>query len=111
MATIIRFHLDEHIAGAIATGLLAHGIDVTTTSAAGLTGAADSAHIEFALSENRVIVTNDADFLRHAAAGTEHAGICYSPQGTYSVGELLQILLLVHGVYTAEEMRNHIEWL
>ncbi len=111
MATTIKFHLDEHVAGAVATGLLSHGIDATTTTSARLNGADDAEHIAFALKETRVIVTNDADFLRHAAADTEHAGICYSEQGKYSVGELLQILLLVHGVYTAEEMRNHIEWI
>lgn len=104
----IRFHLDEHVAGALATGLAWHGIDVTTTVDAGTD---DAEHIEFALRENRVIVTNDADFLRHAAAGTEHAGICYSAQGKCTVGELLQVLLLVHGVYTPDEMKNHIEWL
>ena len=46
-----------------------------------------------------------------AASGPEHAGICYSAQGRHTVGDLLQILLLVHGVYTPDEMRNHIEWL
>jgi hypothetical protein len=111
MAMTIRFHLYEHVAEAIATGLRSHGIDVTTTFAAGLAGADDPQQIGFALSQNRVIVTNDADFLRHASAGVQHAGICYSKQGKYRVGELLQILLLVHGTYTVEEMENHIEWL
>ncbi len=61
---MLRFHLDEHIDTAIADGLRRRGIDVTTTAEAGLRGAGDEAHVAFALSEGRVLVTNDADFLR-----------------------------------------------
>ena len=59
---MLRFHLDEHIDSAIADGLRRRGIDVTTTAEAGLRGAGDEAHVAFALSEGRVVVTNDADF-------------------------------------------------
>jgi len=107
----IRFHLDEHVAEAIATGLRSHGVDVTTTHDAGLAGADDEDHVAFALTEERVIVTNDVDFLRIASEGTAHAGICYSAVGKHSVGELLQLLLLVHGVYISEEMNSRVEFL
>ncbi len=111
MTTEIRFHLDEHIATAVAVGLRAQGVSVTTTVDAGLAGVDDSEHIAFALAEGRVIFTHDDDFLRRAASGTQHAGICYCHQGKYSIGETLQSLLLVHGAYSAEEMANRVEWL
>jgi predicted nuclease of predicted toxin-antitoxin system len=60
----LTFHLDEHVDAAAAHGLRQRGIDVTTTRDAGLDGADDLAHIQFALDDDRVIVTNDADFLR-----------------------------------------------
>lgn len=41
-------------------------------------GASDEEHLAFALAEGRVIFTLDADFLRLAAAGHEHAGIAYA---------------------------------
>jgi hypothetical protein len=41
MPRTIRFHLDENCAGAIATGLRRHGIDVTSTPEVGLLGAPD----------------------------------------------------------------------
>jgi hypothetical protein len=40
-AMTVRYHLDEHVDPAIAPGLKGRGIDVTTTSDAGLLGAAD----------------------------------------------------------------------
>ena len=111
MAEAIRFHLDEHVANATATGLRSHAVDVTTAAEAGLLSADDLYHMDFALSQTRVIVTHDRHFLRHAASGVEHAGIAYCHQQKYSVGELLQTLLLLHACYTAEEMQNRVEYL
>jgi predicted nuclease of predicted toxin-antitoxin system len=69
---MLRFHLDEHIDTAIADGLRRRGIDVTTTPEAVLRGAEAEAHVAFALSEGRVVVTNDADFLRLHRQGVRH---------------------------------------
>jgi predicted nuclease of predicted toxin-antitoxin system len=108
MATI-RFHLDEHVPSAVASGLRPLGIDVTTTADAGLLGATDEAHVAFALSEARVIFTQDDDFLVLASQGVEHAGLAYCRQHTRSIGEIIRALEMIHGVYEAEEMRNRIE--
>ena len=70
----IRFHLDEHISAGIAAGLRRRNIDVTTAADAGLIGATDVAHLEFAASWGRVVVTQDDDFLRlHAQGATKRA--------------------------------------
>jgi predicted nuclease of predicted toxin-antitoxin system len=111
MATEIRFHLDEHVDPAIAIGLRTQGIDVTTTGDAALLGADDTEHMAYALAEGRVILTHDDDFLREARAGTAHAGICFCHRNKLSLGEILQSLILVHGVYSAEEMAGRVEWL
>jgi hypothetical protein len=47
----MRFHLDEHVAHAIAAGLRRRGIDVTTTTDAALLSAPDEDHIAFAKRE------------------------------------------------------------
>ena len=87
---MIRLHLDENVDHAVAHGLRLRGIDVTTSTDAKLIGAADDEQLSFALRENRVIFTQDQDFLRHHQAGTEHAGIVYSRQGARSIGEIVR---------------------
>ena len=111
MADAIRFFLDQHIPAAVAEGLRNRGIDVLSAQDAGRCGFADSEQLQYALAEGRVVVTFDDDYLTLAAAGTEHAGIAYAPATKYSVGQLIYALLLVHGVLTPEDMRNHVEFL
>lgn len=111
MADRIRYHLDEHIATAVAIGLRARGIDVTTTDEAGLRAADDDEQLAFAHAAGRVLVTHDADFLRMHDEGREHAGIVYSPQQHTKVGDLIRGLVLIHTVLTAAEMHNHVEFI
>ena len=62
---MIRLHLDENVDHAVAQGLRLRGVDVTTTTDANLIGATDIEQLSFALGEDRVIFTQDQDFLRH----------------------------------------------
>ena len=90
----MRFHLDEHVSHAIAKGLRLRGLDVTTTTDAQLISAADEDHLAFAFAENRVIFTQDDDFLTMASQpDTEHCGIVYCHQGTRSVGDIIHFLV------------------
>jgi len=108
---VIRFHLDENVDHAIAHGLRLRGLDVSTATDAELIAAADSEHIAFALSENRVIFTQDQDFLRRHTAGDEHAGIVYSQQGARSIGEIVRYLHFLSDCLDAEDMRGQLELL
>lgn len=107
----MRFHLDEHVGFAIAFGLRSRGIDVTTTVDADLCGAEDEEHVAFALAQNRVVFTNDADFLRIHAKGMMHPGIVYCHQGARSIGSIVAALELIDGCLTQDEMRGHVEFL
>jgi predicted nuclease of predicted toxin-antitoxin system len=106
----VRFYADEHIPKAVIRGLRERGIDILGVADAGLVGADDITHLRRARSEQRVIVTQDDDFLRIAAAGESHAGIVYAPQHT-SVSALIHGLLLIQRVLDAEEIAGHIEFL
>ena len=77
MSRTIRFHLDENCDPRIAAGLRLHGVDIATTPEAGLLHAADQLQLANARSEGRVVVTQDPDFLRMAAAGEASAGIAF----------------------------------
>jgi uncharacterized protein with PIN domain len=113
MATLIKFHLDQHVANAVAYGLRQLGIDVTTTHEVGLQDADDLDHLAYASSDGRVIITHDAGFLRRHAAGEQHAGIGYAPQTKYrrNPGGLIRA---VHDLFIrkwAEEMVGQVEYL
>lgn len=86
MAQQIKFYTDEHVVRAVVRGLRQRGVDVLTVVEAGMLGASDEDHLERARNEERVIFTQDDDFLRMHAAGTSHAGIVYAPQQT-AIGE------------------------
>lgn len=109
--TAIRYHLDENVSPAIADGLRRRGLDVTVPAEAGLIGAPDEVHLAFAFDQQRVIFTHDDDFLAIAWRGAEHLGIVYCHQESRTIGQILAGLLLISDCLTAEEMRNHVEFL
>jgi len=111
MARTIRFHLDENCDARIAAGLRLHGIDLTSTVEAGLLRASDEEQLRFAISEGRVIVTHDADFLRMDAAGAIHAGIVYLRPEKRSPGEMIRLVVLVWELVGPDEIRGHVEYL
>lgn len=106
----IRFYTDEHVARTVVNGLRLRGIDVRTVHQAGLLGADDEAHLDVARTEGRVIVTQDAGFLRMHARSSTHAGIAFAAQGT-PVSRIVRGLLLIHDVLEPGEMQGHVEFL
>ncbi len=111
MPRTIRFHLDENCDSAIAAGLRLHGIDVSTTPEAGLLQASDDQQLGYTLAENRVIVTQDTDILRVAAAGQEHPGIVFYNSQSRTIGQVINGVRLIWEVFEPEDMRNHVEYL
>lgn len=108
---MLAFHLDEHMDHAIARGLRSRGIEITTTTEAGLLGADDSAHLEFARREQRVIVTNDVDFLAFASQSIDYAGIAYAPRDARSIGHIVRHLCLMNDCLEPAEMAGKVEFL
>lgn len=111
MPRTIRYHLDEHIDFAVAQGLRRRGIDITTTADAGLLGANDTDLIAFAVSDGRVIVSNDHDLLRLHDQGVEHPGIAYGHQQSRTIGETIRALELIWEILDPEEMRNRVQFI
>ena len=110
-AGTIRFYLDENVQLAVAEQLRARGIDVVTARELGALGDSDANHLGRATEMGRVLCTYDADFLRLAAAGIEHAGIVVGRWSQHGIGDWVRGLELLHTVYAAEDMLNHIEYL
>jgi hypothetical protein len=113
VADPVQFYLDQHIHGAVASGLRQHGINVLTVQEAGWCGLTDADQLAFATAQERVMVTHDTDYLALAATGVDHAGIAWSDATKYrlAVGRLIHMLLLLHGVLNRDDMRNRVEYL
>ena len=110
MAGALKFYTDEHSANAIAEGLRRRGVDALTTYEAGMLGASDEEQLAFAAQQERVLFTQDDDFLRLHAAGVDHAGIAYTRQDA-SLGDIIRGLMLVYEVLDGNDMENHVEHL
>ena len=107
----IKFHLDENVSQAVASGLRRRGVDVTTTPEESLLGLSDEIQLQFACSQKRVIFTQETDFLRMNNLEFSHAGIIYCPQQSKSIGAIIKGLLLIWEILEPKEMFNRIEFL
>jgi predicted nuclease of predicted toxin-antitoxin system len=67
--------------------------------------------LQFAAAEKRVLMTHDTDFLVLAASGVHHAGIAWCHATKHSIGELIRMLALLHGVLAQVEMTDRVEYL
>ena len=107
----IKFHLDESVERAIAEALRRRSIDVTTTPEANLLGITDREQLAFAIAQNRVVFTQDDDFLALHQEGLHHCGIVYCHQNNRSIGEMVRGLVLIWEVLEPLEMYDHIEFI
>jgi hypothetical protein len=117
VADPIRYYFDEHLSSAAARGLRTRGIDVLTAAECGRLTVSDDDHLRFATADGRVVATHDEDFLVLAAdflsRGEPFAGIAFCQPARYQgkVGRLIQALVALHGRLTADDMRDHVEYL
>ena len=111
MSDRIKFHLDENVSNAIADGLRRRGIDVTTTAEVNLISASDEEQIEFALTEERVIFTQDDDFLKLHKLGISHYGITYCRQRSRTIGEIISTLALIWEWVEPDDIKGKVEFI
>ena len=111
MTEKIKFHLDENVRNAIANGLTRRGINVTTTPKQSLIAVSDEVQLEFAKSQNRVIFTQDTDFLRINQTNSDHCGIVYSYQGNKSIGKIIKGLILIWELLEPSDLLGKVEFI
>ncbi|MBI4686224.1 MAG: DUF5615 family PIN-like protein [Nitrospirae bacterium] len=106
----LNFYLDESVNAAVANGLIRRGVNAISAKDAGGLGLSDGEQLNYALKNNLVIVTHDADFLS-LGKEHEHRGIVFVYQQKYSVGDLIRNLKLLWDVAEQKDMKNHVEFL
>jgi predicted nuclease of predicted toxin-antitoxin system len=99
---MIKFYTDVHIAREAVDQLRKKGVDIIHCGEVGMSDADDSDHLMYAVKDERVMVTCDADFERYhtewQAAGHAHCGIVYfrMKDQCQSISVVVRELLFLH---------------
>jgi predicted nuclease of predicted toxin-antitoxin system len=107
----IRLYFDENVETAVADQMRIRGVECVTVRDLNLLGDTDENHLQPAINMGYVLCTYDRDYLRLHAEGFPHAGIIYTKECTTSIGDWVRGLELICGAMTADDMKNHIEYL
>lgn len=110
----IKLYTDEDVFGQVAIQLRRRSYDVISTPQAGNLGLSDRDQLEFAISQQRAILTfNRGDFSQlhyeYIATARQHYGIIVSSQ--MNIGKVVRCCLNLLTVALGEDMVNHLEYL
>jgi predicted nuclease of predicted toxin-antitoxin system len=110
----IALYMDEHVHRAITIGLRLRGVDVLTVQEDGLTATPDSLILDRALKLNRVMFSQDQDFLIEAHhrqnMGIPFAGVIYARQ-LLAVGDCIRDLEILTKACDLEDLANRVEYI
>ena len=111
----IRLYTDVHVPEAITEGLREREVDVLTSQADNTRTCTDPQLLDRAGSLQRVLVTQDEDFLVETAvrqrAGISFTGVVFAAQTRTTVGQCIADLELIAKVYEPEDLFNQVEYL
>lgn len=114
----IRFFADTHIAKQVATQLSSLGVDFVRCQDVGLDDADDEILLAYAVTNARIMLTKDDDFLalhsQYVADGREHFGIFYCPyRDIPAIGLIVTICseyheLISNNAGTIDDLKNKV---
>lgn len=111
----LAYYFDHHVDERVAHGLRQHGLDVLLTKDEGTQQLADELLLSRAAGLNRVLVSNDSDFLEITARwleqGQRFTGLVSIRNQYIPVGKAIDDLRLIAEVLTSEDMMNHVEYI
>ena len=111
----LAFYMDEHVPRSIATGLRLRNIDILTVQEDGRTGFPDRKILDRATELNRIMFTQDDDFLveAHRRQNLEQffTGVVYAHQLKISIGSCITDLELISQLASTRELENTVRYL
>ena len=111
----LAYYMDQHVPAAITKGLRRRGIDVLTTQDDGTETWEDSDLLARSTSLNRVVFTQDDDFLTIASEwqhlGQEFAGVVFGPQLSVTTGQGIRDLEFIAKILEPPEIRNQVQFI
>jgi hypothetical protein len=110
----VGLYMDVHVPRVITLGLRSRGVDVLTAQEDNAAEYSDPDLLDRAMSLERLLFTQDKDFLIIAAQrqndGVLFGGIVFAPQNS-SIGRLIHDLELIGILGAPEEFANRLEFL
>jgi predicted nuclease of predicted toxin-antitoxin system len=110
----LALYLDEHVHRATTIGLRMRSVDVPTVQEDGLTATPDQLILDRALELNRVMFSQDQDFLIEAHhrqnVGIPFAGVIYARQ-LVAVGDCIRDLEIIAKASDPEDLVNRVEYI
>ena len=107
--------MDEHVRRAITNSLRLRGIDVLTVQEDNRMGTPDPILLDRATELNRVLFTQDDDFLAIASdrqkEGINFSGVIYAHQQYVTVGDCVRDLEIIAKVGDTEDLANQVQYL
>lgn len=111
----IAFYMDENVHRSITTGLRMRDVDVLTVQEDGRSGVADPAILDRATELERVLFSQDDDFLTEASrrqqARINFYGVIYAHKLRVSVGDCVRDLEIIAKTAYAEELADRVQFL
>jgi hypothetical protein len=111
----LAFYMDEHIRRAITNSLRLRGVDVLTVQEDNRTGTSDPILLDRATKLNRILFTQDDDFLAIASdrqtKGINFSGIIYAHQQYVTVGNCVRDLETIAKAGEIEDLANQVQYL
>jgi predicted nuclease of predicted toxin-antitoxin system len=111
----VAFYMDENIPRAVTNGLRLRGIDVLTAQEDFREGTPDPILLDRAAELNRVIFTQDEDFLaeakRRQEKGINFIGVIYIHHHRLIFGDCINDLEIIAQVSELEDLANRVQYL
>lgn len=106
----LSFLADEHVANVVVTALRSNGYTVETARDLYGERTVDSRLLERATKANRVLLTNDRDFVGHTYEA-EHADVVIYSSPALPPGSFVRGIDELNRFFDSKSMRNNVEWL
>jgi hypothetical protein len=112
---VLKGYADHHVVFAIVQALCTRGMDVMTAADRGQQEADDAELLADALASQRVMLTNDTDFLalaaEHARRGEVFAPIFFWPQQQRGIGEIMRKIIREATLHSYDEACSQVFFL
>jgi hypothetical protein len=111
---MLAFYMDHHVRAEITSGLRRRGIDVLTAFEDGASELPDDELLSRAQQLNRVVVTQDEDFLSLAnkwqTTSREFAGVVFALRQDRMIGKTIEHIELIAHLLSDDEIRGRVEY-